>query len=109
MACLKQPGACREGGVSGRVPASGAPISGMCDPQVAQLVKNPPGNAAEARDSGSVCGWGRCPGEGNGNPRQYSCLVNPTDRGAWWAAVPRITESWTSLSTHNFWAISRAG
>ena len=109
VACLKQPGACREGGVSDRVPALGAPFSGMWAPQGAQLVKNPPANATEARDAGSVRGWGRCPGEGNGNPRQYSCLGNPTDRGAWWAAVPRITESWTSLSTHTFGTISRAG
>ena len=38
------------------------------------------------------------PGEGNDNPLQYSCLENPTERGAWWAAVPRITKSWTRLS-----------
>ena len=32
-------------------------------------------------------GWGRCPGEGNGNPLQDSCLENPMDRGAWWATA----------------------
>ena len=36
-------------------------------------------------------------GEGNGNPLQYSCLENPVDRGAWWAAVHRVSESWTQL------------
>ena len=36
---------------------------------------------------GSISGLGRSPGEGNGNPVQYSCLGNPMDRGAWWATV----------------------
>ena len=38
-------------------------------------------------DPGSIPGSGRFPGEGNGNPLQYSCLENPMDRGAWWATV----------------------
>ena len=50
-------------------------------------VKNPPANAQEARDTGLIPGSGRSPGEGNGNPLQYSCLENPMDRGAWQAAV----------------------
>ena len=44
------------------------------------VVKNPPANAA---DLGLILGSGRSPGEGNGNPLQYSCLGNPMDRGAW--------------------------
>ena len=48
------------------------------------MVKNPPANAGDARDLGSIPGLGRSPGEGNGNPLQYSCLENPMDRGAWW-------------------------
>ena len=40
-----------------------------------------------AGDLGSIAGLGRSPGEGNGNPLQYSCLENPMDRGAWWATV----------------------
>ena len=47
------------------------------------VVKNPPTNAGYAGDVGSVPGSGRSPGEGNGNPLQYSCLENPRDRGAW--------------------------
>ena len=50
------------------------------------------------RDLGSIPGLGRSPGEGNGNPLQYSCLGNPMDRGAWWAAVHGITKSRTQLS-----------
>ena len=48
------------------------------------VVKNPPANAG---DVGSVLGSGRSPGEGKGNPLQYSCLGNPMDRGAWQATV----------------------
>ena len=44
--------------------------------------KNPPANAGDTRDEGSIPGLGRCPGVGNGNPFQYSCLENPMDRGA---------------------------
>ena len=51
------------------------------------VVKNLPANAGDARDIGSTPGSGRSPGVGNGNPCQYSCLENPTDRGAWWATV----------------------
>ena len=51
------------------------------------VVKNPPANAQEARDIGLIPGSGRSPGEGNGNPLQYSCLEKPRDTGAWWATV----------------------
>ena len=49
---------------------------------VALVVKNPPANAEDIRDSGSVPGSGRSPGRGHGNPLQYSCLENPMDREA---------------------------
>ena len=62
--------------------------------------KNPPANAGDAGDEGSIRGSGRSPGGGNGNPLQYSCLENPTDRGAWWAAVHGVAKSWTWLRTH---------
>ena len=53
------------------------------------MVKNPPANVG---DVGSIHGLGRCPGEGNGNPLQYSCLGDPMDRGAWWATVHESKE-----------------
>ena len=62
---------------------------------VAREVKNPPANAGDIRDVGSIPGMGRSPGEGNGNPFQYSCLENPMDRGAWWSAVHRVAKSQT--------------
>ena len=55
-------------------------------------------SACNVGDPGSVPGLGRSPGEGNGNPIQYSCLENPMDRGAWWATVYRFTKSLTRLS-----------
>ena len=55
-------------------------------------VKNPPANAG---DVGLIPGLGKPPGEGNGNPRQCSCLGNPMDRGAWWATVHAFTKSQT--------------
>ena len=57
-------------------------------------------SAFNAKDLGSILGSGRSPGEGNGNPLQYSCLENPMDRGTWWAAVPGVTKSWTWLSDY---------
>ena len=47
-----------------------------------------------AVDPGSVSGLGKSPGEGNGNPLQYSCLENPMDRGAWRATVHGVTKNW---------------
>ena len=55
-------------------------------------------SACNAGDPGSIPGLGRSPGEGNGNPLQYSCLENPMDRGAWWATVHGVAKSWTRLS-----------
>ena len=57
------------------------------------VVKDLPVNSRDLRDMGSIPGSGRCPGVGNGNPLQYSCLENPMDRGAWPATVPGVTES----------------
>ena len=59
------------------------------------VVKNLP---ASAGDVGSTLGLGRSPGEGNGNPLQYSCLGNPMDRGAWWATVHGVAQSQTRFS-----------
>ena len=49
------------------------------------------------KGSSSIPGSGRFPGEGNGNPLQYSCLENPMDREAWWATVHRVAKSQTQL------------
>ena len=59
------------------------------------VVKNPPANAGDVRDTGSVPGLRRSPGEGNGDLLQYSCLENPMDRGAWRAMVHRVAKSRT--------------
>ena len=54
--------------------------------------------ACNVGDPGLIPGSGRYPGEGNGNPLQYSCLENSMDTGAWWAIVHKVAKSWT----HNF-------
>ena len=63
------------------------------------MVKNPPANSG---DVGSIAGLGRSPGEGNGNPLQYSCLGNPMDRETWQATVHGVAKSWTQLSDFHF-------
>ena len=59
------------------------------------VVKNPPANAGDARDRGSISGSGRFPGGGHGNPLQYSWPENLMDRGAWQARVHRVAQSQT--------------
>ena len=61
-------------------------------------------SACNAGDQGLIPGSGRSPGEGNGNPLQYSCLENSMDGGAWWAIVQGVAKSQTRLSdfTHYF-------
>ena len=56
-------------------------------------------SAYNAGDPGSIPGLGRSPGEGNGNPLQYSCLENPMDQGAWWATIHGVAKRWTRLSS----------
>ena len=71
------------------------------------VVKNPPANAGDARDRGSVPGCSRSPGGGKDNPFQYSCLENSVDRGAWWATVdgfPKIEQAGCIKS----WCISQS-
>ena len=55
-------------------------------------------SACNAGDPGSIPGLGRSPSKGNGYPRQYSCLKNSTERGAWWAIVHWVTKSQIQLS-----------
>ena len=65
--------------------------------------KEPPANAEDLRDAGSIPGSGRSPRGGHGNPLQCSFLENPMDRGAWWATVHGVAKSQTrlkQLSTH---------
>ena len=61
------------------------------------VVKNPPAGAGDTHtgDTGSIPESGRSPGEGHGNPLQYSCLGNPMDGGAWQAAVHGVAQRWT--------------
>ena len=54
------------------------------------VVKNPPANPGDSKDAGLIPGSGRYPGEGNGNPFQYSCPEKPRDRGAWRIAKSQI-------------------
>ena len=63
--------------------------------EVVLVVKNPPDNAEDKRDPGSISGLGRSPGEGHSNPLQHSCQENSMDRGAWGATVPGVAKSWT--------------
>ena len=65
--------------------------------QVVLVVKNLSANAGNVRDVSLIPGSGRCPGEGHGNPLQYSCLENPLDRGAWQATVHRVAKSQARL------------
>ena len=62
------------------------------------MVKNPPANIG---DAGSIPGWGKSPGEGNGNPFQYSCLENSMDRGSQWATVHETTKSRSTTEQMN--------
>ena len=61
-----------------------------------------PGGLDSKKNSDSILGSGRSPGEGNGNPLQHSCLENPMDRGAWKATVHGVTKLWTPLSDQHF-------
>ena len=62
---------------------------------MALVVKNPPVNAGDIRDTGSIPWSGRSPVGGNGNPLQYTCLEKPMDRGVWWATVHGVAKNWT--------------
>ena len=65
---------------------------------VVLVVKNLSADAGDIRDASSIPGLGRSPGEGNGNPLQYSCLENSVDRRAWWTTVHGVIKSWTQMS-----------
>ena len=65
--------------------------------QVALVIKNPPPNAGDLRDVGSISRLGRSPGEIHGKPLQCSCLENLMDRAGWRATVHRVAKSWTRM------------
>ena len=60
--------------------------------QVALVLKDPPASAQDIEGTALIPGSGRSPGEGNGDPLQYSCLGNPMDRGVWWATTRAVTK-----------------
>ena len=64
---------------------------------MAQQVQNLPAMKETLGDTSSIPGSGRSPEEGNGNPLQYSCLENPRDGEAWWAAIHGVAQSRTQL------------
>ena len=64
-------------------------------------------SASNVGDTGLIPGLGKSPGEGNGNPLQYSCLENPMDGGAWWATVHGVAKSLTRLSDFTFFLRNR--
>jgi len=66
-----------------RLPAEIFPLLMLWGLSGGSVVRNLPANVGDARDTGSIPGSGRSPGEGSGNSLQYSCLRNPMDRGAW--------------------------
>ena len=61
------------------------------------MVKNPPPNAGDIGDAGSIPGLGRSSGGRHGNPLQYPCLENSVDRGTWQATVHEVAKSWVKL------------
>ena len=65
---------------------------------VVLVVKNPPASAGDVRDVGLIPGLGRSPGGENGYLLQYSCMQDPTDRGAWWTTVHGVAKSQTQLT-----------
>ena len=69
---------------------------------MALVVENPPAIAGDAGDLGSHPESGRSPGEGHGNPLQYSCLKDSMDGEAWWATFCRAAKGWTGLSIYLF-------
>ena len=69
-------------------------ITGMCTLGLSWWLSGKE-SACKAGDVGSIPELGRSPGEGNGNPLRYSCLENPMDGGAWWAAVHGVIKSRT--------------
>ena len=77
------------------MPVHSVTLASLCDPMGFPGGSEVKASACNVGDLGLIRGLGRSPGEGNGNPLQYSCLENPMDGGAWWATVHRVAKSWT--------------
>ena len=88
-----------------RLHSDSCPSSQWCHPAISSSVVPFFGkkSACNAGDSGSIPGLGRYPGEGSGNPLQYSCLENSMDRGAWWVTVHGVAKSQTQLIRLGLW------
>ena len=80
--------------------ALAAPMGLHRPSQVASVVKDLPANAGDTREASLIPGLGRSPEGGHGNPLQYSCLENLTDKGAWWAIVHGVSKGQTQQSMH---------
>ena len=78
-----------------------APRSNVGASQMVLVVKYLPVTAGDSRDVGSIPVLGRCPGEGNDYPLQYSCLESPMDRGAWQSTVHAVAKGWTQVNTQS--------
>ena len=85
---------------SGTIPALKTHIVKVGGFPDGSVLKSLPANIEDAGDTGSIPESGRSPGEGNGNPLQFSCLENPMDKRAWQATVHGVSKSWTQLSVH---------
>ena len=72
--------------------------------QVALVIKDPPVNAGDIRDTGRIPGLGRPPEVGHGHPLQYSCLKNPVDRGTWWTTIYKVAKNQTGLKELSMYA-----
>ena len=76
------------------------PMFLLWDLRIVHMFKNLPAMKGEP---GSIPGFGRSPGKGNGNPLQYSCLENPMNRGAWWVTIHSgVSKSQTQLSNYYY-------
>ena len=88
-------------------PRKSAHLLNICKQMVALVVKNLPSNAGYVRDKSLIPELGRSSGAGHGNPLQYSCLENPTDKGAWWATVHRVAKSQTQLKQFSMYTCQK--
>ena len=85
-------------GRKGNLPTLLEELQPLCGEQYKGSLKEKKASAYNVGDLDSIPGYGRSPGEGNGNPLQYSCMENPMDGGAWYCTVHEVTKNGTRLS-----------